>query len=192
MLYAKELNAPMEQIDKVIELNNQELLKTKKAYEVPVKDSKTGEVKFTRQYVAETWKMTRKKNERTKEYVVMLEKTITNDKGFSYTFRIRLTDGDMQYLNYFRKDALMPLYTAGVMNIPVKTRFVYGVSSVYDSAYISVQILLADKLHKSLMMNDQQLEVVFDAMSDEKTTFNIVMQKKLQLEDDPDEDLETL
>lgn len=192
MLYVNELSTPMEQIDKVIELNNQELLKTKKVYEVPVKDAKTGEIKYSVNYVAEPWKMIRKKNERTKEYTVYLEKTISNSNGFTYTFRIRLNDDDMQYLNYFKKDALIPLYTAGSMTIPVKTRFVYGVHAVYNSVYISLQILLADKRRKSLMLNDGQLEVLFDAMSNEKTTFNVVMQKKLQLEDDPDDDLETL
>lgn len=182
-------NINIEKLDQCIEANNAKLLEGKQVLPFEVKDRTTGEVLYTRNYIAESWTIEKVKGARSSFY--RLSKSIKNNMGKSIDIQIPLTDDDMEYLLYYKGNALQELQTKGKQTVSLKTRFMYGHTDT-NNFYVGVFLLISERIQKNRFLPDTKVDIILDSMCDERTQFNIVLEKKAAAEEINIEDLNLL
>ena len=175
-------------IDEVVVANNLKVEKTAKIEEVNFTDFKSGEV-TTYKYQVLPWLVTKTKGRN--NFYFSLALVLKNALGRSLTLTINLSDEDVQQINYFKGNFFDSL-TPNVSNkVYVKTQFSYGLNK-NDNPYVLVRIIIADKVVKSLFLPYSYTRIFFDAMSDEEKCFNIILDKKLNLDEESISEIEIL
>ena len=177
----------IKKIDACVASNNEKLLKNKKLYPSEVKNE-AGEVVYVQNYVAENWKIEKKRGRSGTYY--QLSKDISDPSGKIVTIEFALSSDQVQYINYHKNNMLDSIAFGSSTTVPVKTRFVYGFSK--GGLYVLCKVNLTDRIVIKNFISPLLTEILACGFSNVSTAFNIVMDRKSDLEELSDDDVEFL